>query len=247
MKDKISQHEQVIKVMANNGGYGTLGYLYHNVDVSDWGTKTPFKSINRIVQDKRFFFKIKPGLWALRNMQAEVLKKFAIQEGKKKKSEEFNHSYFQGLLVEIGNNKGFGTFVPNQDKNRLFLNKPLGEIATLETIYHFSYDLFIKRARTIDVIWFNERKMPSSFFEVEHSTDIYNSLIKFSDLRDFFSNFCIVADKARKREFEGKISASVFQELKNRISFMSYEELSEIHTNTYKLLKSQENFTFLRS
>jgi len=50
--------------------------------------------------------------------------------------------------------------------------------------------------------------MPTSFFEIEHSTDIYNSLIKFSDLRDFFSNFCIVADKARKREFEGKISAS---------------------------------------
>ena len=57
MKDKISQHEQVIKVMTNNGGYGTLGYLYHNVDVSNWGTKTPFKSINRIVKDKRFFFK----------------------------------------------------------------------------------------------------------------------------------------------------------------------------------------------
>ncbi len=88
--------------------------------------------------------------------------------------------------------------------------------------------------------------MPSFFFEVEHSTDIYNSLIKFSDLKDFFSSFCIVADISRKREFDGKISATVFQELKKRISFMSYEELSEIHTNTYKLLKAQENFTFLK-
>ena len=247
MKEKIPQHEQVIQVMLDNGGFATLGYLYHNVNVSDWGTKTPFRSINRIVQDERFFFRIKPGLWALKEMQNEVLKTLSIQIGKEKKTEEFNHSYFQGLLVEIGNNNGFQTFIPNQDKNRLFLNKPLGEISTLDNIHQFSYDSFVKRARTVDVIWFNERKMPSSFFEVEHSTDIYNSLIKFSDLKDFYSSFCIVADISRKREFEGKISATVFQELKKRISFMSYEELSEIHTNTYKLLKSKENFAFLKS
>ena len=56
MENKIPQYKQVIEVMADNGGYATLGYLYQNVDVSDWTTKTPFKSINRIVQDERFFF-----------------------------------------------------------------------------------------------------------------------------------------------------------------------------------------------
>ncbi len=117
MENKKTQYQQVMDVMANNGGYATLGYLYHNVDVSQWGTKTPFRSINRIVQDKRFFFRIKPGLWALKSMQTEVLKTLSIQEGREKKKEEFNHSYFQGLLVEIGNIKGFQTFVPNQDKN----------------------------------------------------------------------------------------------------------------------------------
>lgn len=245
MKNAVPQHKQVIDVMNSNGGFATLGFLYHNVNVSEWGTKTPFRTINRIVQDERFFFKIRPGLWALNDRRTEVLKFLDIEKNKEKKSEEFNHSYFQGLLIEVGNIKGFQTFVPNQDKNKLFLSKPLGEISTLKTIYPFSYENFIKRARTIDVIWFNGRKMPSSFFEVEHSTDIYNSLIKFSDLEDFHSNFCIVADLARKREFEAKISSNVFQELKKRTSFMSYEELSEIHTNTYKLMKSQETFTFL--
>lgn len=247
MKNKIPQHELVIQVMANNGGYATLGYLYQNVDVSTWNTKTPFKSINRIVQDNRFFFKIKPGLWGLKKKRNGILKLFDIGKGKEKKSEEFNHSYFQGLLVEVGNIKGFQTFVPNKDKNKLFLNKPLGKISTLETIHSFSYEGFVKRARTVDVIWFNERKMPSSFFEVEHSTDIYNSLIKYSDLRDFHSNFCIVADIARKKEYESKISINIFKDLKNRISFMSYNDLSEIHTNTFKLLKSQENLPFLRN
>ncbi len=247
MRNPVPQHQQVIDVMNANGGYATLGFLYQHVDVSNWGTKTPFRTINRIVQDERFFFKIRPGLWALKERRDEVLKSLDIEKGKEKKSEEFNHSYFQGLLVEIGNLKGFQTFIPNQDKNKLFLNRPLGEISSLGVIHPFSYDAFVMRARTVDVIWFNNRRMPSSFFEVEHSTDIYNSLIKFSDLEDFYSNFCIVADYARKREFDRKISAQVFIELKNRISFMSYEQLSEIHTNTSKLQKSQDGFSFLRN
>jgi hypothetical protein len=53
--------------MACNGGYAALGYLHQNVDVADWPTKTPFKSINRIVQDESFFFKIKPGLRSLKD------------------------------------------------------------------------------------------------------------------------------------------------------------------------------------
>ena len=61
----MKQHEAVIKVMENNGGFSTLGFLYQNVlkipDV-EWKTKTPFASMRRIVQDERFFFKIKPGL-----------------------------------------------------------------------------------------------------------------------------------------------------------------------------------------
>ncbi len=51
----------------------------------------------------------------------------------------------------------------------------------------------------MDVIYFNENKMPSRLYEVEHSTDIQNSLLKFSLLRDFNTNFFIVADIVRER------------------------------------------------
>ena len=74
----------------------------------------------------------------------------------------------------------------------------------------------------------------SAFFEVEHSTDIYNSLIKFSELQDFNSKFNIVSDIARKREFEAKIKANVFSDIKERIKFISYEQVSELHTNIHK-------------
>lgn len=173
------QYQQVIDVMKANGGFATLGFLYHKVDVSAWQTKTPFKTINRIVQDARFFFRIKPGLWALNDHKKAVLKAFEIEKPEKENQDEFDHSYFQGLLVEVGNLRGFQTFVPNQDKRKRFLSKALGEVSTLESIFEFSYEGFVRRARTIDVIWFNERHMPASCFEVEHSTDIYNSLIKF--------------------------------------------------------------------
>ncbi len=147
--------------------------------------------------------------------------------------------------MEVGNLRGFQTFVPNQDKRKRFLSRALGEVSTLEKICEFSYEKLVKRARTIDVIWFNERNMPASCFEVEHSTDIYNSLIKFSDLTDFHSNFCIVANYARKREYDQKLSSNIFAKIRERINFMSYEQLSDLHANTFKLRKTTETIAFL--
>jgi len=237
MKTKY-QHEQVMDIMERNGGFATLGFLYKNVDVSDWKTITPFKSINRIVQDDRFFFRIKPGLWALKSHKEKILKEFNILGEREENVKEFNHSYYQGLIVEIGNLKGFQTFVPNQDKNRLFLNKKLLQVASLENIHEFTYASIVKKASTIDVIWFNERKMPSNFFEVELTTDMYNSFIKFGELKDFHVGFYIVSDLARKREYESKLESNVFQEIKSRIKFMNFDELSKLHTNSHKYFQT---------
>ncbi|MBI5682053.1 MAG: hypothetical protein HZC45_02615, partial [Deltaproteobacteria bacterium] len=192
-------------------------------------------SIRRIVQDEKYFFRIKPGLWALKEFEKEVLKRFRIQDGSKKNEEKFNHSYYQGLLIEIGNLKGYKTYIPPQDKNKLFLEKSLGSISKIDTMLEFSYPEIIGRAKTIDVIWFNERKMPYSFFEVEHSTDIQNSLLKFNDLQDFFSNFYIVSATERKREFESKMQYVAFKEIKERIKFLDYDFVSNLHTKSFEL------------
>jgi len=232
----MTQHEQVIKVMRNNGGFATLGFLNHNVDVSNWKTKTPYSSIRRIVQDTRFFFKIKPGLWALKEFENEILKKFDIYKSSKKEI-EFNHSYFQGLLLEIGNVKGFNTYIPPQDKNKMYLDRKLGAVSSIEKIFDFSYTNIVNRAKTIDVIWFNERNLPYSFFEVEHSTDIQNSLLKFNDLQDFYTKFYILSSVDRKREFEQKVSYSTFKEIKERVKFIDYDYVADLHTKTFQLIK----------
>lgn len=232
----MKQYEQVINVMKQNGGFATLGFLNHNVDVSNWRSKTPFASIRRIVQDERYFFKIKPGLWALQDNKEEILGKFELQDNPKK-AQDFSHSYFQGLLVEIGNLRGYNTYIPPQDKNKLFLDKKLGFVSTLDSVFNFTFPNIVQRAKTVDVIWFNERNFPNSFFEVEHTTDIQNSLVKFNDLQDFFSKFYILSAKERKREFEQKISYASFKEIKNRVKFIDYEFISALHTKSFELEK----------
>lgn len=233
----MKQHEAVIRVMEDNGGFATLGNLYQEalkIKGCEWKTKTPLASIRRIVQDSRFFFKIKPGLWALKTYKHKL--PFDISPDKKiprSKENEFNHTYYQGLLVDIGNIKSFHTFVPNQDKNRNYLGKRLGDIITTTEIYRFSYENIIQRAKTVDVTWFNERKLPYSFFEIEHSTDFQNSLLKFTELQDFFAKFFIVADKARKKEYDSKLSMTAFSVLRDRVNFLSYDRLSDIHAKSY--------------
>ncbi len=242
----MKQYGAVIKVMEENSGFATLGYLYQNVlKVKDceWKTKTPFASIRRIVQDDRFFFRIKPGLWALKSYKNKLPFDVFPKDGINKiEKEEFDHSYYQGLLVEIGNLRKFETFVPYQDKNKKYLGKNLNDVISIKKFYEFSYDSIIRKAQTIDVSWFNIRKMPVYFFEIEYSTNIQNSLLKFNELQDFNSKFFIIADGIRKKEFEGKVSLSAFSEIKERVKFMDYKSLSEWHSSEYKILSIRDNF-----
>lgn len=240
----MKQYEAVIEIMKINGGFATLGWLYQNalkVEGVKWGTKTPFATIRRIVQNDKLFFKIRPGLWALKEYKDKI--PFAIASKKTApENQEFNHTYYQGLLVEIGNLKGFKTAVPNQDKNKLFLSNPLSNIITVDSFYRFTYENIVQRARTIDVVWFNERQLPDSTFEVEHSTDIQNSLLKFMELQDFIINFKIVADEMRRSEFQKKLAYSAFSKIKKSVKFISYQMVSDMHTKTCELKVIENNW-----
>jgi hypothetical protein len=186
----MKQYEAVIQTLEKLGGQATLGQLYQNVmkvEDCEWKTKTPFASIRRIVQTQPEIFKVRPGLYALRDFKKKLnLKEYQHDLVDVDESLAQGHSYYQGLLVEIGNSRNYSTFVPSQDQNRHFVNDSLGKLITTKEIPQFSYSAIVNRAKTIDVILFNERKMPSNFFEVEHSTDIQHSLMKFYELRDFF-------------------------------------------------------------
>lgn len=234
----MKQYEAVIETLERLGGIATLGQLNQEVfKITDckWKTKTPFASIRRIVQERKEIYKIKPGLWALVSHKKELEEAGFIVENNKNASSlairEFNHSYYQGILLEIGNFKNYNTFVPEQDKNKYYSNITLKELRTLDKIPLFSYEGLVKRSSTIDVIWFNKRNMPCSFFEVEYSTDIQNSLLKFCDLQDFYTKMFIVADKKREDEFNRKMNYDAFHSLRenNRVNFIDYDSLNKYY------------------
>lgn len=86
-----------------------------------------------------------------------------------------------------------------------------------------------------DVIWFNRRGMPSDFYEVEHTTDIKNSLSKFYELQDFHSGFHIVADSHRRKEFDDKLHISMFDAIVNRVKFIDYNRVVEMYEGLQKV------------
>jgi len=236
----MNQRQAVIEVMLANGGYATLGHLYRealNIPGARWGTKTPFKSINRIVQDARYFFRIRPGLWALHEARNKL-----PDDLRSKPKPQSDHTYYQGLLVELGNLRKQDTFVPKQDRAKRFLGKRLRDMVTVDDIYPFTYDEILRRAQTVDVIWFNAKKMPSEFIEVENTTDINGALLKFTNFDSFFSAFRVVAPFARKKEFDVKVSQPIFKEIYSRIKFSSYELVSELHSKASEIAAIEEHW-----
>jgi hypothetical protein len=240
----MKQYEAVIEAMKQYGGYATLGQLYQtapNIPGSEWKTKTPFASIRRIVQVYDEFFKIRPGLWALTAEKGRVMRLFS-EEQAPEKEKEYTHAFFQGLVVEIGNLKGFQTFVPAQDKNKPFSQRKLGEVANLTEFHKFTYEEVLRQALTIDVTWFNERRYPASFFEIEHSTDIHRSLLKFMEFQDFRVVFHIVADNRRKAEFDSKLSLTAFSPIKQLVKFWNYDAVSTLHSKISEAVLAEKSF-----
>ncbi len=227
----MTQEQQVIETLRNQGGYATLRRLNEVIDFSTWKTKTPEASVRRIVQNSEAIFRIQPGLWALEESRDQILQKLKIKKGDAQSIEMFNHTYYQGLLIEIGHYKKATTYVPPQDQHRLFIDKELGDLTDHKIIPQFTFETLLRKAKTVDVIWFNERNMPTHFYEVEHTTDIKNSLSKFYELQDFFSSFYIVANSHRENEFNDKINASIFSPIKSRVEFITYDKVASLHSN----------------
>jgi hypothetical protein len=234
----MNQREAVIEAMRANGGYATLGELYRKalkIPGVQWETKTPFKSINRIVQNPKYFFRIRPGLWAL----MEAKDKLPADLTQKPKPES-DHTYYQGLLVELGNLRKQQTSVPKQDRRKVFLGKPLGELVTVDEIFPFTYPEIVRRAATVDVIWFNPRKFPSEFIEVENTTGMHDALLKFVTLDAFWSTFRVVAPAVRKSEFESKLAHPSFESVAKRTKFTSYDVVTEMHTKASEAIALEQ-------
>jgi len=238
----MKQYEAVIKVMEDNGGFATFQYLNNKalkVPGVEWKTLTPFASIRRIVQDSRYFFKIKPGLWALKSYKDKLPENISaiIEEAKlpPEKEKKYTHYHYQGVLADIGKARNYSVYIPPQDRNKPYLNDKLKDVSDREEIPSFTYPNIVNAIKSIDVIWINERGFPDAVFEIENSTDYKNSLTKFHELRDFQTKMQMVADEVRRRQFTSVMSMSIYNELKSRVKFTSYDALDQHYENPFKV------------
>lgn len=230
---RITQWMQVVSALRQLGGIATLSQLNRHLlapggAATQWATKTPEATIRRVVRNTPDHIHVlKPGLYCLQELAAGYANDYILpQEGEVPTNvAERNHWYYQGLLLEIGNARDYKTYVPAQDRNRVFVNQKLGEVSSTTRLPNFGYQQFVRRARTVDVIWFNRRDMPAELFEVEFSTDMLNSLTKFNELRDFYTQFRIVAPLHRKSHFDDRIEMDTFHEIRRRVTFISTDQI----------------------
>lgn len=246
----MKQYEAVIQALETLGGVATLGQLNQEVfKIADceWKTRTPFASVRRIVQLNREIYKVQRGLYALVKCRDQLEKNGIVQSSPhnadSKEVRDLTHGCYQGMLLTIGNLRGMETYAPSQDKNRMFGSQRVGDVRTRERLPDFGYASLVRRASTIDAVWLNSRKMPDSLFEVEHSTDIQNSLLKFADLQDFNARMYIVADASRRRSFADKLDYTAFRCFGGvrggLVKFLSYDELEKQYARAIEYSQMQ--------
>ncbi len=155
----MTQREAVIFALQELGGYATLGDIYRlalQAPNCHWGTKTPQATIRRILQiDSSTFFKIRPGLWGLKEKEEEILSSLNIgHEATEEQIQRFDHTYYQGLPAEWGMLKRYQIHIPAQDRNKKYLKTNLGSLS-IDKIPPFTYQSLVEKARYVDVIWFS--------------------------------------------------------------------------------------------
>lgn len=78
--------------------------------------------------------------------------------------------------------------------------------------------------------------MPCAFYEVEHTTDMKNSLNKFYELQDFRADFYIVAAKERKQQFYDIINSSIYIPIRALVKFVDYDALISQYDVEHKMI-----------
>lgn len=161
------------------------------------------------------------------NNLEQLLSPPIVKEEKKNTVEESIHSIIQGRLLEIGNIRGYHTFCP--DKSKLFNEKKLSELATLETCPKLQFSDY-SLLRQIDVLWFKNRGtnfVPEYAFEVELSTGVWSGVGRMATLMDYKNvPFYVISNDARK--FNQVINS--YSEYQDRYKFLANDLLSDLYS-----------------
>jgi hypothetical protein len=238
-KIKFTWSDAIIEVLKRHNNVVTLKSLHNEAPetYSNYNKiigKTPHKTINERVQRDDRITKLAPGLYTLTEFLNDLPKEYNPKLQTKEDKEKLNHISIQAILLQLGQLYKFDTYTP--DKSKKHLDKQLGDFSTLAEYPEFTYKRIIDRVKMIDVTWFNERLFPSHIFEVEHSTDIKNALLKFLELMDFKAKMSIVSPKERENEFNKIMEQPVFKPMFNQVKFWHYGKVEKLYLSEKEIL-----------
>ena len=237
MSKKIMTYPEAIEIALLEGGYfAPLKKIYKEiVKYRPLTGKTPFNTIQAIVQRDPRFKRIGLGIYALTE-HLDKLPKTPIPKTKEQRENNI-HTSIQGMLLEIGNVESYDTY--SWEKSPVFENKNLSKLMTLDVCPVFTYKEIVKRIERIDVLWF-KKGFPKFAFEVENTPQFLNSLVKFAELSNFCTIFYLIARAENEEKYEKEINRPVFEEIKGRCRFKSYETVQDMY------YKSVEKMTISR-
>ena len=140
-----------------------------------------------------------------------------------------SHQQVQTLLGSIGARKGYGIWIPPND--RLQLDWGLTPKFHLQENI-LGFDTILPVIEEVDVIWVakGSNKL-QALFEVEHSTPIYSGLLRFNDVHlaasDTATRFSIVAEESRRALFSRQLRRPTFKSsgLVEVCTFLDYQSV----------------------
>lgn len=140
---------------------------------------------------------------------------------------DLSHTQVQTLIGSIGLSKGFGIWIPRNERGKLdwSLTEPFECISTLP----YQFDSIKNILSEIDILWVDRGAGDlRALFEVEHSTPIYSGLLRFNDVHltkaHLSTTYNIVSNDERRNLFASQLARPTFRAsgLDRCCTFMSY-------------------------
>ena len=140
------------------------------------------------------------------------------EENKEELTTITQHTEMQYLLLKLGADMGFDTWVARNDPNRVIHGKSLQDHFTLKQSLPLQFDqATTKTIELIDVLWLMGNAIVSAF-EVESTTSIYSGLLRMADLISMQPNlkiplYLVAPDERRDKVFT-EVNRPTFARLK---------------------------------
>jgi len=167
--------------------------------------------------------------------------------------EATEHTEIQALLLKLGKEMSFDTWVARNDKSKEFEGKLLGGFPGVRNVLPLQFDQATnKTIELIDVLWLKANSIVAAF-EIESTTSVYSGLLRMADLIAMQPNIniplYIVAPDKRREKVITEINRPTFSRLEPGLNeicrFLSFSTVEELFKKFgADVRRVQNNFIF---